>query len=79
MAKFYDCGNVNLEKARETILRNGGGESLTHYRDGTVHHSLYLKTCNWHLSWDEHPDGMIDNVHSDLNNKARWGYKGVFE
>ena len=79
MAKYYNPGQVNLGYAREAILINGGNENLTRYRDGTFHHSLYLKTYDWHLSWDERPDGSIENIHSVLNGRCRWAYEAGFE
>lgn len=74
MAKYYNPGRVNLNYARDSILMNGGGENCTRYKDGTIHHSLYLRSCDWHLSWDEMPDGSIENIHSDHNGKCRWAY-----
>jgi hypothetical protein len=75
MAKYENCGIVNISLARETILRNGGGENVRTNWDGSIHHSLYLRTTNWHLSYDEYPDGHFENVHSDKNNSGYMDYK----
>ena len=76
MLKYTNCGIVNIELARETILRNGGGENVTNNDDGSVHHSLYLRSANWHLSYDVYPDGHYENVHSDKNGRGYMGYTG---
>ena len=69
MAKYYNPGAVDVERAAESIIANGGG--ITSRRDGDhLHHTAYSKDYNRHLSWDEYADGSIRNVHTDRDNRA---------
>ena len=72
-AKNNNPGKVDVERAAESILDNGGGINSVQ-KDGYVHNSAYSKTENRHLSWDEYPDGSVRNVHTDKDNKAYTQY-----
>lgn len=70
MAKYSNPGKVDVERAAESILDNGGGMS-SKWKGDHIHHSAYSKDENVHLSWDEYPDGSVKNVHTDKNGRSR--------
>ena len=73
MSLFSNSGKVNVEKASESIVENGGGISSTQKGDH-IHHTAYSKDENRHLSWDEYPGGDVRNVHTDKDNKSYTQY-----
>lgn len=73
MSKFYNPGKVDVEKAAETIVENGGGMSSKQKGDH-IHHTAYSKEENRHLSWDEYPNGSVQNVHTDKDNSSYTQY-----
>ena len=73
MSLFSNSGKVNVEKAAESIVENGGGMSSTQKSDH-VHHTAYSRDENRHLSWDEYPNGSVKNVHTDKDNKSYTQY-----
>lgn len=73
MAKYYNPGKVDVEKAAEGILDAGGGISSRNYGDH-IHHTAYSKDSNQHLSWDESHDGKISNVHTDKDGHSYYQY-----
>ena len=73
MSKYNNPGTVDVEKAAETIVENGGGMS-SRWKDDHIHHTAYSKDENRHLSWDESPDGTISNVHTDKDGKSYTQY-----
>jgi len=73
MSKYNNPGKVDVERAAQSIVDNGGGWS-SKWEGDHKHHSAYLKSEDWHLSWDEYPDGSIGNVHSDKNNRSYMWY-----
>ncbi len=70
---YSNPGKVDVERAAESIVNSGGGITSRWQGDHT-HHSAYSKSMNWHLSWDEYPDGTIKNVHSDKDGHAYMFY-----
>ena len=74
MSKYNNPGRVDVERASEGILDNGGGMSSTWKGDHT-HNTAYSKSENRHLSWDEYPDGSVKNVHTDKDNRSYTQYK----
>ena len=73
MSKHYNPGNVDVERATEAILDSGGGMNSTQ-RDGYIHNTVYSKNDNRRLSWDEYPDGTVDNVHTSRNGRSYTEY-----
>ena len=73
VAKYSNPGKVDVERAAEGILDNGGGMSSVQ-RDGYVHNTAYSRDENRHLSWDEYPDGSVKNVHTDKDGRAYTQY-----
>ena len=74
MSKFSNPGTVDVEKAAEGILASGGGITSRTRDDGTIHNTAYSKDENRRLSWDEHPDGKITDVHTSKNGRSYTGY-----
>lgn len=72
-AKYYNPGKVDVERAAESIIDAGGGMNSVQ-KDGYIHHSVYSKDENRHLSWNEYPDGSVGEVHTDKDNKAYTQY-----
>ena len=73
MSKHDNPGRVDVEKAADSIVENGGGRSSTQ-KDGYIHHTAYSRDENRHLSWDEYPDGSVKNVHTDKDGKSYTQY-----
>lgn len=73
MSKYDNPGKVDVERASESILDNGGGMNSSQ-KDGYVHNTAYSKDENRHLSWDEYPDGSVDNVHTDKDGHSYTQY-----
>ncbi|MBR3252959.1 hypothetical protein IKF84_02710 [Candidatus Saccharibacteria bacterium] len=73
MAKYNNLGIVDVERAAESILENGGGID-SYWKDDHIHNSAFSKDENRHLSWDEYPDGTIKNVHTDKDNRSYTQY-----
>ncbi|GEM_PF-894602 len=77
-SKYYNfAGNVNLTRAIEGIVADGGGVT-EEPKSGYVHVVAYSRKENRHLSFDLYPDGHVENVHTDRNNKAYVNYGGGF-
>lgn len=74
MSKHDNPGKVNVERAAEGILDAGGGMTSRQQGDH-IHNTAYSKTENRRLSWDEHPDGSISNVHTSKNGRSYTQYK----
>lgn len=74
MSKFNNPGTVNVEKAAEGIVAAGGGITSRTKSDGTIHNTAYSKDENRRLSWDEHPDGSISDVHTSKGGRSYTGY-----
>lgn len=74
MSKHYNPGRVDVNRASESIVDNGGGMSSTQKGDH-IHNTAYSRTENRHLSWDEYPDGSVDNVHTDKDGRSYTQYK----
>lgn len=75
MSKEYNSGVVNTNVAVDSIVESGGGVSSRYNSDGSVHTTAYSKSENRHLSYDEHNDGKVSNVHTDKDNRAYVNYK----
>ncbi len=73
MSKHYNSGKVDVEKAAESIVENGGGMSSTQ-KDDHVHNTAYSRTEDRHLSWDEYPNGDVKNVHTDKDGHSYTNY-----
>lgn len=73
MSLFSNPGKVDVERAAESIVENGGGMSSTQKGDHT-HHTAYSRDENRHLSWDEDKDGNVSNVHTDKNGRSYTQY-----
>ena len=74
-AKYDNPGRVDVEKAAESILDNGGGMN-SQQRDGYIHNTVYSKgEGGRQLSWNEYPDGRIGEVHSSVYGKSYTQYK----
>ena len=73
MSLFSNPGKVDVERAAESIVENGGGMSSTQKGDHT-HHTAYSRDENRHLSWDEDKDGNVSNVHTDKNARSYTQY-----
>ena len=69
-----NLGNVNTQAVINSITLNGGGVTSRVLSDGTIHTSVYSKTENRRISWDE-KNGQITDVHSTKGNK-HIDYKG---
>ena len=72
-AKYDNPGKVDVERAAEGIIDAGGGMNSVQ-KDEYIHHSVYSKDENRHLSWNEYPDGSVGEVHTDKDNKAYTQY-----
>ncbi len=73
MSLYNNPSKLDVERAAESIVENGGGISSTRKGDH-IHHTAYSKDENRHLSWDEYPDGSIRNVHTDKDGKSYTQY-----
>jgi hypothetical protein len=73
MGLFSNPGKVDVERAAESIVENGGGMSSTQKSDH-VHNTAYSRDENRHLSWDEYPDGSVKNVHTDKDGRSYTQY-----
>ncbi len=73
MGLFSNPGKVDVEKAAESIVENGGGMSSTQKGDH-IHHTAYSRDEDRHLSWDEDKDGNVSNVHTDKNGRSYTDY-----
>lgn len=73
MAKHENPGKVDVEKAAESILENGGGMT-SRQTDNGIHNTVYSEDDNRRLSWDERPDGSITNVHTSKNGRSYMQY-----
>ncbi len=73
MSKYDNPGKVDVERAAEGILDNGGGMTSSWKGDHT-HNTAYSKDEDWHLSWDEYPDGTVANVHTDKDGRSYTQY-----
>ena len=73
MSLFSNPGKVDVERAAESIVENGGGMSSTQKGDHT-HHTAYSRDENRHLSWDEDKDGNVSNVHTDKGGRSYTDY-----
>lgn len=76
MAKNKNQGIVDINKATDSIVNNGGGVNSKFNSDGSIHVSVYSKKENRHLSYNEDKDGNITDVHTDKDNRAHMDYKG---
>ena len=74
MSKYDNPGKVNVERAAEGILNSGGGMTSRTRSDGTIHNTVYSKDENRRLSWDEHPDGRVTDVHTSKGGRSYTGY-----
>lgn len=74
MSKNDNPGRVDVERAAEGILDNGGGVNSTQ-KDGYIHNTAYSKDTDRHLSWDENPDGSVKDVHSSKDGRPNTQYK----
>ena len=73
--KHENPGHVDVERALEGILDNPGGGGVSSKWEGDhIHNSAYIKDENHHLSWDEYPDGRIENVYTDRNGSGYTWY-----
>ena len=73
MSKYDNPGKVDVEKAAEGIIDNGGGMTSSQRGDST-HNTAYSRDDNRHLSWDESSDGSVSNVHTDRDNRSYTQY-----
>ena len=73
MSKYSNPGKVDVDKAAESIVRNGGGMSSSEKGDHT-HYTAYSRDENRHLSWDKDREGNISNVHTDKDNRSYTQY-----
>ena len=74
MAKYSNPGKVDVERAAESIVANGGGIK-SEWKDGYIHNTAYSKEEGGkRLSWNEHPDGSITDVHSSRNGRSYMQY-----
>ena len=73
MAKYDNPGIVDVERAAEDIVENGGGMSSC-IKGDHIHNTAFSKDENRHLSWDEYPDGSIRNVHTDKDGRSYTQY-----
>ncbi|MBQ7201839.1 hypothetical protein IJS18_00400 [Candidatus Saccharibacteria bacterium] len=73
MSLFSNPGKVDVDKAAESIVENGGGMSSSNKGDH-IHHTAYSRDEDRHLSWDEYPDGSVKNVHTDKNGRSYTQY-----
>ena len=76
MESYINPGRIDLEKAREGILRAGGDETRTNKGDH-IHVTLYLKSRNWRLSYDDYGNGDYRNVHTTNEKLFHMSYKGL--
>ena len=74
MAKFSNPGKVDVERAAEGILDNGGGMT-SRREDDHIHNTAYSKENGQRLSWDEYPDGSIKNVHTSKGGRSYMQYE----
>jgi hypothetical protein len=73
MSKYNNPGTVDVNRAAESIVDNGGGISSRN-RGDHIHNTAYSKDGNRHLSWDEYPDGSVKNVHTDKDGHSYTQY-----
>ncbi len=78
MAKHYNPGSINVEKAIESIVNDGGGVTERKTSDGSTHVSAYSSTSNRRFSYDVDSEGNISNVHSSKNGRSYTDYKGGY-
>lgn len=75
-SKYYNSGKVDVEMAERSILAAGGGKTVQH-KNGYDHIIIYSRTENRHLSYNLFPDGHIEEVHTDLDNRGYTTYGGA--
>lgn len=73
MAKYYNPGKVDVERAAEGIIESGGAIT-SKQRDGYIHNTAYSKDENRRLSWDEYPDGSVKDVHTSKGGRSYTEY-----
>lgn len=73
MAKYFNPGKVDVERAAESIMDSGGGMD-SKWEGDHIHNTAYSRNDNRRLSWDEYPDGSIKNVHSSKNGRSYMQY-----
>ncbi|MBR3270057.1 hypothetical protein IKG07_02300 [Candidatus Saccharibacteria bacterium] len=73
MSKYSNPGKVDVERATESILDNGGGMN-SHWQGDHIHNTVYSKDENRRLSWDEYPDGSIRDVHTSKGGRSYTEY-----
>ena len=77
MAKYSNSGTVDINRATNSIVANGGGiHEKEPDENGVTHVSVYSTTENRHLSYDRDPDGNYSCVHTDRDNHSYMDYKG---
>lgn len=72
-SKYYNPGKVNLDRAIEGIV-NDGGEVTVQDKGSYEHIVAYSRKSNRHLSFDVYPDGHVENVHTDKDNRGYTTY-----
>ncbi len=72
---YFNPGKVDVKEAERGILAAGGGKTVQH-KDGYDHVVIYSTSENRHLSYDEYPDGHVENVHTDKDNHGYTTYGG---
>ena len=73
MSKYSNPGKVDVERAAEGILDNGGGMT-SRRKDDHIHNTAYSIDQNRRLSWDQYPDGSVKNVHTSKNGRSNTQY-----
>ena len=77
MAKYSNSGTVDIDRATNSIITNGGGINKKEPdENGVTHVSVYSTTENRHLSYDRDSDGNYSGVHTDRDNRPYMNYKG---
>ncbi len=77
MGLYFNPGRVDVEEAERGILAAGGDKTIQQ-KDGYEHIVVYSRTENRHLSYDKYPDGHIENVHTDKDNRGYTTYGGAY-
>ncbi len=80
MARYYNCGSVNIQAAIDSILADGGGMTEKsdwdgrQYAPGITHVSVYSRKTDWHFSFNVDENGTVTEVHSSVRRNPLYDY-----
>ena len=80
MARYYNCGSVNIQAAIDSILADGGGMTEKEnwdgrqYAPGITHVSVYSSKSKRHFSFNVDENGTVTEVHSSVRRNPLYDY-----